>query len=175
MKVLKFGGSSVRSAETIQQVINIVSSVAKSDKVFVVVSAFGKTTNNLIKAAKLAESKDEAYKEVFTEIENHHINVVKTLIPASVQSGVIGNVKRLTNQLETLFEGCFMLEELTDKALATISGFGERLSSYIISEAAKQNLDAGFKDSSELIITDSNFLKGPVSYTHLTLPTTSRV
>jgi len=76
MKVLKFGGSSVKNADTIQQVINIVASVAKSDKVFVVVSAFGKTTNNLIKAAKLAESKDESYKEVFTEIENHHINVL---------------------------------------------------------------------------------------------------
>ena len=100
------------------------------------------TTNNLIKTAKLAEAKDAEYKTIFTEIENHHIDVVKALIPANVQSGVIGNVKRLTNQLETLFDGCFMLEELTDKALATISGFGERLSSYIISEAAKLSLDA---------------------------------
>jgi len=145
MKVLKFGGSSVKNADSIQKVIKIVASQAKEHKIFVVVSAFGKTTNNLIKAAKLAESKNDTYKKVFTEIENHHIEVVKTLIPASVQSGVISNVKRLTNQLETIYNGIFMLEELTDKALATVSGFGERLSSYIISEAAKQTLDATYK------------------------------
>ena len=64
MKVLKFGGSSVKSAESIQKVINIVASVSKESKVFVIVSAFGKTTNKLIQAAKLAENKDVAYKEV---------------------------------------------------------------------------------------------------------------
>lgn len=164
MKVLKFGGSSVKNAESIQQVISIITNQSKNQKLFVVVSAFGSTTNKLIKAAKLAEEKDIEYKDIFSEIEAHHISVIKTLIPINSQSSVIGTVKRLANQLETLYDGCFMLEELTDKALATISGFGERLSSYIISEAAKQHIDATFKDSSELIITNSNFLKAEVNF-----------
>jgi len=164
MKVLKFGGSSVKNADSIKQVIKIVAAQSKKDKVFVVVSAFGSTTNNLIKTAKLAEAKIIEYKTIFSEIENHHIEVVKQLIPANAQSSIIGNVKRLTNQLETIYNGIYMLEELTDKALATVSGFGERLSSYIISEAAKQTLDATYKDSSELIITDSNFLKAEVNF-----------
>lgn len=164
MKVLKFGGSSVKNADSIQQVISIIASESKEHKLFVVVSAFGSTTNNLIKAAKLAEQKNIQYKDIFSQIEAHHIDVIKQLIPVNTQSGVISHTKRLTNQLETLYDGCFMLEELTDKALATISGFGERLSSYIISEGAKQNLNATFKDSSELIITDSNYLKAEVNF-----------
>ncbi len=164
MKVLKFGGSSVKNADSIQQVISIIASESKEHKLFVVVSAFGSTTNNLIKAAKLAEQKDIQYKDIFSQIEAHHIDVIKQLIPVNAQSGVISHTKRLTNQLETLYDGCFMLEELTDKALATISGFGERLSSYIISEGAKQKLNATFKDSSELIVTNSNYLKAEVNF-----------
>ena len=164
MKVLKFGGSSVKNAATIQQVISIIATHSKDQKLFVVVSAFGSTTNKLIQAAKLAEQKDIKYKDIFSEIEAHHIDVIKQLIPVNTQSGVIAHVKNLANQLETLYDGCFMLSELTDKALATISGFGERLSSYIISEATKLQLDANFKDSSDLIVTNSNYLKAAVSF-----------
>ena len=67
MKVLKFGGSSVANAQNIQQVITIITKIANTHKVVVVVSAFGKTTNNLINAAENAQQKNEEYKNYFKQ------------------------------------------------------------------------------------------------------------
>lgn len=164
MKVLKFGGTSVASADTIKQVISIVANASKESKVAVVVSAFGKTTNKLILATQKAEQRDESYKEIIVEVEQHHLDTIKDLIPVNAQSAVLSKAKRLFNQLETLCEGCYLLEEITPKTLATISSFGERLSSFIIAEYAKQTLDATHKDSRELIITDEKFLNAQVDF-----------
>ncbi|TYP99160.1 aspartate kinase [Tenacibaculum adriaticum] len=164
MKVLKFGGSSVENAKNIQQVISIITHISKEHKLAVIVSAFGKTTNKLIEATKKAKQKNKDYKTILENIEQQHIDVIKDLLPSSSQNQVINNVKQSFSQLTTLCEGCYLLEEVTPKTLATISGFGERLSSYIISEIAKQKLDAIFKDSRELIVTDNNYLKAQVNF-----------
>ena len=165
MKVLKFGGSSVANSENIKKVLQIVGRTAEKDQIAVVVSAFGKTTNGLINAANLATKKEESYTTVLAEIENHHFTVIKELIAVSNQSEVISSVKRLLNHLETLLEGCFLLQELTPKTLATISGFGELLSSYIITKAAQEiGLSANYKDSRELILASNNYLNAQVNF-----------
>ena len=94
MKVLKFGGSSVSDANNINKVIQILNDTAKNSQVVVVVSAFGKTTNKLIEAAKHAAHKNESYKEILHEIEQHHLDVAKELIPISNQSADISHIKR---------------------------------------------------------------------------------
>ncbi|MBL4643497.1 MAG: bifunctional aspartate kinase/homoserine dehydrogenase I, partial [Flavobacteriaceae bacterium] len=72
---------------------------------------------------------------------------------------------RLFNHLETLFEGCHLLQELTPKTLATIAGFGELLSSYVISKAAKEaGINAAYKDSRALIIANENFQNAQVNF-----------
>lgn len=164
MNVLKFGGSSVANADRIKQVISIVTKASKSKKILVVVSAFNKTTNSIIEATEKAKLKDESYKDILAAIEQHHLEVVKELIPITQQSTVISHVKRLLNHLETLCEGCFLLEEATPKTLATMTGFGELLSSYIISQVAKQTIDATYKDSRELIITSDSFEDNDVNF-----------
>jgi aspartokinase/homoserine dehydrogenase 1 len=164
MKVLKFGGSSVASSQSIRKVLEIVKQTSKNDKTIVVVSAFGKTTNRLLKTANKAVQ-NLAYKPLLQEVENHHLLVIKELIPVANQSEVISYVKRLFNDLETLFEGCSLLQELTPKTLARIAGFGELLSSYIISKAAKEaNINAVYKDSRELIIASENFQNAHVNF-----------
>ena len=164
MKVLKFGGSSVASSQSIRKVLEIVKQTSKNDKTIVVVSAFGKTTNRLLKTANKAVQ-NLAYKPLLQEVENHHLLVIKELIPVTNQSEVISYVKRLFNDLETLFEGCSLLQELTPKTLARIAGFGELLSSYIISKAAKEaNINAVYKDSRELIIASENFQNAHVNF-----------
>ncbi|MDY0779399.1 bifunctional aspartate kinase/homoserine dehydrogenase I [Tenacibaculum sp. IB213877] len=162
MKVLKFGGSSVKDANSIQQVLKIIESLSKKEKLAVVVSAFGNTTNQLIKAAQLAEQKSNDYINVVKSIEQHHYQVIKELIHQKEE--VYKQSEVLFNELKTIYQGCFLLEEVTPKAMALISGFGERISSYIIAEAAKQNLDAVYKDSRELIVTDTNYLKAQVNF-----------
>ena len=74
MNVLKFGGSSVATSKNIQKVLAIVSKSSEEQDVVVVVSAFGKTTNALIKGATLAAQKNEDYLEVLKELENNHFN-----------------------------------------------------------------------------------------------------
>ena len=70
MNVLKFGGTSVANAQNISQVIEIISKASQDEKVAIVVSAFGNTTNMLLKTAELAAVKDEHYKSLLQEIEN---------------------------------------------------------------------------------------------------------
>ncbi|MBE7630280.1 bifunctional aspartate kinase/homoserine dehydrogenase I [Tenacibaculum piscium] len=165
MKILKFGGSSVANSENIQKVIQIVSAASAKDKVAVVVSAFGKTTNKLIAAANKAANNDPSYIVLFNEVTEHHTQVISDLIFKEKQSEVQEKVNTLFNQLQTLLEGCFLLSEVTPKTMATISGFGERLSSYIISEVAKNTLNATYKDSRQLIITSNIFDKAQVKFT----------
>lgn len=164
MKVLKFGGTSVANSETINKVLNIVKDQSKDSKVAVVVSAMGKTTDALIKGANLASNKDEAYKEILETLENHHFETIKELIPIQQHSKVISYVKQLFNQLETIYEGCYLLQELTPKTLARISSFGEMLSSYVISVVASGKMNAGYKDSRELIVASDNYLGAIVDF-----------
>ncbi|WP_435261901.1 bifunctional aspartate kinase/homoserine dehydrogenase I [Tenacibaculum sp. nBUS_03] len=164
MKILKFGGSSVANSQNINKVVQIVSNTAAKEKVAVVVSAFGKTTNKLIASANKAASNEINYTDLFKEVKKHHLQVISELVNKNTQDVVSQKVNTLFNQLQTLLEGCFLLKEVTPKTMATISGFGELLSSYIISEVAKNNLDATYKDSRELIRTSNVFDKAQVNF-----------
>lgn len=164
MKVLKFGGTSVANSKNIDQVLQIVKDLSQNNKVAVVVSAMGKTTDALIKGANLAAEKNEGYKEVLSSLENHHFETIKELIPIQEQSKVISYTKQLFNQLETIYEGCFLLQELTPKTLAKISSFGELLSSYIISVVAANRMNAGYKDSRDLIVASDDYLGALVDF-----------
>ena len=164
MKVLKFGGSSVASPKNIEKVLNIAANSSAEQNVVVVVSAFGKTTNALIKGATLASQKNEEYLKVLKELENHHFEVVKELIPVKHQTPVNSHVKQLFNQLETIYEGCFLLRELSTKTLAKVSSFGELLSSYIIAKAANEEFTTVYKDSRELIVASDNYNNAIVDF-----------
>ncbi|WP_420600968.1 bifunctional aspartate kinase/homoserine dehydrogenase I [Flagellimonas sp.] len=164
MKVLKFGGTSVANPENINRVKAIVQD-AGSKKVAVVVSAFGGITDLLLNTASLAANQDLKYKESLAEIENRHISTIKELIPVQKQSGILSKVKSDLNVLETLLEGAFLIGEITPKLSDKIVSYGELLSSFIISEFFKaEGLDATFKDSRELIITDENYGKAAVDF-----------
>ena len=154
MNVLKFGGSSVANANTIRNVLNICLQYAQEHPVFVVVSAFGGVTDLLLQAGQQAASGNETYKTTLSQIEKRHIEAVHDLIPVTAQSGVLSKVMSELNKLESLLEGVYLINELSDKTAAVIASFGELLSSYIIGEAAPhQGLDLIVKDSRDFIIT----------------------
>ncbi len=164
MKVLKFGGSSVANSQNIEKVISIVKNASKDSRVAVVVSAFGKTTDSLIKGAQLAAQKNDDYKNELSSIEKHHLATIKELIPVGKQSQVITYAKQLLNQLETIYEGCYLLQELTPKTLAKISSFGELLSSFIIAKAANEFFETAYKDSRELLVASDHYLSAQVNF-----------
>ena len=164
MKVLKFGGTSVADSKNIHQVLSIVKNTSVTHRVVVVVSAMGKTTDVLIQGAKMAEQKNKAYKDLLLSLEEHHIKTIQELISVQQQREQISYVKQLFKQLETIYEGCFLLQELSPRTLAKISSFGELLSSFIISVAAVKEMDAVYKDSRDLIVASNNYLGALVDF-----------
>lgn len=166
MKVLKFGGTSVGSAENIKKVADILKSYKSKKQEFTVVfSAMSGITNQLIEVAKKASQTDENYQQVLKSIEQKHISTVKSLIDIKVQSKVVANVKMMINELEDLLHGVFLLKELSLRTLDLVLSFGERLSTYIISEyLQQQGVASEFTDARKIIKTDSGFGGAKVNF-----------
>ena len=163
MKVLKFGGSSVANSENIKKVLAIVANESKNQKIAVVVSAFGKTTDNLLAAAKDALVDIAQAKKKLEVIKNLHYQVIDDLISANKEE-VLEIVSALLDRLSSIYEGVFLLQELSHKTLAKVSSFGERLSSFIIANAGKELFDAAHKESRALISTNNDYLNAQINF-----------
>ena len=131
MKVLKFGGSSVGSVNSILNVKKIVEAV--EEPVIVVVSALGGITDKLIKTSQMAADGDAAYEKEYRDIVNRHIEMVYTVIPAGdARSVLLDQVNELLSELKNIFQGIYLIRDLSAKTSATIVSYGERLSSIIV-------------------------------------------
>lgn len=166
MKVLKFGGSSVSCAESIKKVVEIVKGEVEKDSCVVVLSAMQGTTDALIEAGKLAEKGDEKFRATLKTIEDKHFKAIRELLPINAQSSLLSFVKKHLNELESICEGVFLLRELSARTLDRIVSFGEIFSTKIV--AAKFDsleIENVWKDSRELIRTDSNYGFAAVDFT----------
>lgn len=165
MRVLKFGGTSVANAENINKVIEIVKHALSNEKLVVVVSALGGSTDALIHAGKTAANGEEQYKEFLQNIEQRHLQLIKELIPVAEQSSILSKIKSLCNELESICEGVFLLRELSDRTLDRIMSFGELMSSMIISfKLESLGLSQQWTDARSLIVTNSNYGSATVNY-----------
>ena len=163
MIVLKFGGSSVASANEVEKVLAVLSQQKKP--MAVVVSALGGITDELHKLGKLAANGDDSYASQLKEVEERHVLMVQALIPVSKRSTVLSTTKQIINKLETILEGTLMIRELSPKTLDTILSFGEILSHKIITEAAKaKGIDAIAKNAQDLIVTFQSLGRTLVDY-----------
>ena len=166
MQVLKFGGSSVANATNIKKVTGIISDKIKQDQIIVVVSALGGITDLLLECGTLACEGNELYKEKLQVVESRHLETVKGLLPFTQQSRMLSLVKTHINELEDICNGIFLLKELTPRSKDRIVSYGEFFSSQIIfAELETTGLDVGWKDSKDLIRTDSNFTFAAVDFT----------
>ncbi len=166
MQVLKFGGSSVANADNIDKVINIVKNNSTTGRKIIIVSALGGITDLLLKSASQAEAADESFRETLQEVERRHLETVKQLIPVQQQSSILSLVKRSCNEIEDICNGIFLLGELSNRTKDRIVSYGELLSSQII--ATKFNaagIAITWKDSRELILTNSNHSMASVDFT----------
>ncbi|NER08929.1 aspartate kinase [Muriicola jejuensis] len=164
MKVLKFGGTSVASSGVIKQVREI-SANSKAERIAVVVSALGGVTDLLLDTMHTASRQDASFRKALKGIEDRHLEVVRELLPTKAQSGILSKVKSELNVLETLLEGAYYIGEVTPRLSDKVVSYGELLSAFIISEYFKvSGLDAVFKDSRELLITDQTHGKAAVDF-----------
>ena len=132
MKVLKFGGTSVGSAESIHNLKEIVESDAREQQVIVVVSALGGVTDKLIEAAQKALKVDATYRDVYDEIVKRHHQFIDTVITdGAKKASLLKIVDQLLEQLKSIYYGVYLVHDLSDKTLSAIVSYGERLSSNI--------------------------------------------
>ena len=150
MKVLKFGGTSVGSVDSICQIQHIIGQ--QTDDCIVVVSALGGITDQLLKAAHLALEAGEEYMEVYQAIRCRHMDMVNTLItnPTTRQMLCL-ELEGILDELRSILFGVHLVKDLSDKTEAAIVSYGERMSSRIVTAALP---GAVRKNSLEFIRTD---------------------
>lgn len=172
MQVLKFGGTSVGSVESIRQVLQIIDNHHQNgDQIAVVFSAMGGVTNQLIEIGRMAATGSADYLELVRRIEDRHFTVIKALIPVKEQSKIFATVRGTINELEDLLRGVSLIQELSARTLDLITSFGERLSTLVITECVKSRRDDGrgipaqFCDARKLIKTDAQFGHANVNFT----------
>lgn len=158
MKVLKFGGSCIRSAKDIRNLTTIISNYPGKEKLAIVVSAFQGITDQLEQCGNLAVNKSAGYQKAINAIESLHLTVIDELFPVTDQSPVKAEVKVMINEVEDLCTGISFIEEFSPKTKDALIQYGELLSACIIySFLKKDESDAMYVDAREVIITDENF------------------
>ena len=154
MKVLKFGGTSVGTVESLSHVKKIVESC--TEQVIVVVSALGGITDKMINTAQLASKGDIAYLESYEYIVERHNVVIEGLVPTDKQLEVKSIVNPLLEELGNIYRGVNLIGDLSERTLDIIVSYGERLSSVIISYIIT---NAKHFDSRNFIKTEKQFGK----------------
>ena len=131
MKVLKFGGTSVGSVDSILSLKRIVE--AEKTPVIVVVSALGGITDRLIATSKIALAGDEMWKTEFNSMRMRHLDMIDTLFKEQEKHQQLTDIiNSLFEELKSIYYGVYLIHDLSPKTEATIVSYGERLSSHIV-------------------------------------------
>ena len=150
MKVMKFGGTSVGSVDSILSVKRIVE--AQQEPVIVVVSALGGITDQLIRTGKMAVEGDPLYQKSFWEIAQRHEDMINAVIEdGKVRRALLAIVHDLLEELRSIYQGVYLIHDLSPKTQAAIVSYGERISSRIVAALVK---DAEWYDSRSFIKTE---------------------
>jgi aspartate kinase len=155
MIVMKFGGSSVESAVAIERVAGIVKKRLDRHPV-VVVSAMGKTTNKLLAIAAAAiEGKRDEFIRQLHDLRDYHSREARQVVPLEGRAGLDRFLDEHFQELTELVKGLAVLGELTPRSVDAISSYGERLSSYVVTQAFRHyGMPAVHLDSRDVIVTD---------------------
>ncbi len=158
MKVYKFGGASVRSAEGIRNIAHIVSGV--NDNLFIVISAMGKTTNAMeIVLEQFMKANHSASLEKLEEVESYHNDIISELFihPENGRNAV----KPLFDELKRFItEG---VGDDYDRWYDRLVSYGEVISTSIISAYLLEcGIDNEWLDMRNLLVTDSNYREANV-------------
>ena len=130
---MKFGGTSVGSVNSILNLKSIVENAAKEDNIIVVVSALGGITDRLIKTAQMAVDGNMAFNEELQGIVTLHHELIYSIIPdGEKRTALLQEVNMLLNELDNIYQGLALINNITPKSEATIVSYGERISSRIV-------------------------------------------
>ncbi len=158
--VMKFGGTSVGTAERIDEAARLVlKAAAEGHRVVVVTSAMSGVTNRLIAAAEAASGGDWR-PSLRDELFEQHRAVVEALLKddARRREAVLSAVAGRLDRFEKLCFGLSMVHELTPRLLDAISGTGEMLAAPVVAGAiAARGGSSESVEATELIVTTDRF------------------
>ncbi|PID84656.1 MAG: aspartate kinase [Chloroflexi bacterium] len=163
--VMKFGGTSVGSAQAIRETAELILNAKKEwGSVVVVASAMGtkpvKVTDLLLTGANTALTGDsETYKRTAEQLRQVHYETIDALLaPEGERQIVLAENNLFIERFESICEAILVLRELTPRALDIVGGMGEQMSVRILAAYLRQlGHKAEAVDATELIVTDSNF------------------
>jgi aspartate kinase len=165
--VMKFGGTSVESAEAIARVADIVKQ-RLDRRPIVVVSAMSKATDQLLTmaAAAGAGDKDKAV-DLCRQLRVRHLNCAAPLMK-DPKHQVHSSVTADYDSLEQLLEGICAVGELTPRTQDNVVSYGERINSRVVAAAfAASGINAVHIDARDLIITDNAFGKAAPQFAEI--------
>ncbi|MDE6255514.1 MAG: aspartate kinase [Muribaculaceae bacterium] len=154
MKILKFGGTSVGTVDSLTNVKKIVDSL--DQPAIVVVSALGGLTDRLIATARSASEGKEDYIDEMKIISSRHFDIIDALIPPIRKDDIKSAISSLLKELGDIFKGLSLIRSLPERTLDLVVSFGERMSSIIV--AGMLN-DARHHDSLSFMRTERWFNK----------------
>ena len=167
MKVLKFGGSSVGQPDRIRGIVDILKGYyASGDHFTVVFSAFGGVTDTLIEMSERAARGDDHYGYLFQQFTDRHREAIRELLEDTpLYTITIEQLRRSHEVLKNLLYGIFLVREASPRTMDYVLSFGERSSSYIISQAMQQaGIPSEFLDARRVIKTDKTFGNAKVNF-----------
>ncbi|MEX1309234.1 MAG: aspartate kinase [Candidatus Sulfomarinibacteraceae bacterium] len=157
MKILKFGGTSMASAECILQVAEIVRDTLATGPAAVVVSAMSGITDELIHCGNAAASGEDTHERVET-IRRRHRAAADTLLGGEEIAFVAAHLDATMEELGRLLQGASLVGECSPRTRDRILSCGERLSARLLAAALRsRGTPAEFCDARELIATDEAF------------------
>lgn len=170
MKILKFGGTSIGSPETLSVALSVIEKAYKENTCrAVVISAFSRVTNALLELKQSAE-RGEDVSQTLSKLNARHIELCDHFLPTSTRSRTVAWIQNTFNELDDVIKSVQKLKECTPKVADRIASFGERLSTYIVASILQgRNVPASYVDARELIVTDSSF-----QCAHVDFPETTR-
>lgn len=161
MKVLKFGGASIKDAPSIQNVASIVQRFADEHPI-VIASASGKTTNALeaVVSAYMLEN-GEAFDKL-TLVKEHHLRILNALFP-DTQHPIYNEINDLFVDLEWIIED--EVHDPYDYVYDQIVSAGELLSTKILSAYLQsQDISTQWLDIRDCILTDNTYRSAQVDW-----------
>ncbi|HUJ23289.1 MAG TPA: aspartate kinase [Bryobacteraceae bacterium] len=157
--VMKFGGTSVGSAERMRMAAKISAEQKRRRPVAIVVSAMSGITDLLIETTKHAEAGDRAGRdENIRKLEKRHVEACRELLPAAKQKAVLNGIRDLVGEFERITNGMLMLQDRPPRSVDEAIAIGERLSALLIGACLNaQGTKAEAINAAELIVTDAVF------------------
>ena len=166
MKVLKFGGSSVRDTSRIIHVSKLIQTRVESEsELAVIFSAFGGVTDLLIHTANEAAKGKKTYISSFEELKSRHLTVVDELLSGHDHTQLHDTISQNFKVLMNLLNGIFLVREASPRTLDYVLSFGERNSCQIISGYLNHiEVEASYLDARNIIKTNKEFGNAKVAF-----------